>query len=294
MKSSSFSAPSIPRWVINCIVGQQLGWWTPGRDQILSVLNTKYGRFSGPPRWDHPSVWGSESGLGQDGLREKEPQQMWEWLGLGAEVHAPLFVCVFVWVCVCVWVCACTFSWEAHPPSPQGERYPLDVATCAAQSINTHRTSQVNTMGSAPCLLPCRCLKSFRASWNTFLAHTPACTAWLKKWKILSLRTWRGTRRCWIPVALRTSLIPSCFAWTRQDLCRICVGDGKQSDGNCTDIELISLGAMYVFFKRWSSSLRISKKAKIHNPPPFFPMPLQAFLPTAFKELITKQLTCVQ
>ena len=27
------------------------------------------------------------------------------------------------------------------------------------------------------------------------------------------------------------------------------IGDGKDSDGNRTDIELISLGVMYVFFK---------------------------------------------
>ena len=62
--------------------------------------------------------------------------------------------------------------------------------------------------------------------------------------KDLSLRTWRGTRRCWIPVALRTSRIPSCFTWTRQDLAQMGVGDGKRSDGNRTDIELISLGAI--------------------------------------------------
>ena len=202
-------------------------------------------------------------------------------------------VCVCVCVCACVWVWGCALCWEAHPPSPQGERCPLDVAMCADQNISTHRTSAVNTMGSAPCLLPCRCLKSSQTSWNTFLAHTPACTAWFKKWKILSLRTWRGTRRCWIPVALRTSLIPSCFAWTRQDLPGMGVGGGKRSDGNRIDIELISLGAMCLFFKCWSSSLRISKKAKVHNPP-FFPMPPQAFLPTAFKEMVTKQLTYVQ
>ena len=100
MKSSSFSAPSIPRWVINCIVGQQSGWWTPGKDQILSVLNTKHGRFSGPPRWGHPSVQGSGSGLGQ-GRASRE--------GTSVDVRVTGAWCrgLCTTVCVCVHVCMC-------------------------------------------------------------------------------------------------------------------------------------------------------------------------------------------
>ena len=186
---------------------------------FLSWTLNREGITPAPPQV-RPSVsfGGQNQALDKDGLQEKKVQQMWEWLKLvQGSMHHCLHLCVCVGVCVSVnvCVCVCMLRWEVHPPSPQGERCPLDVATCADQNINTHRTSPVNTMGSAPCLLPCRCLKSSRASWNTSLAHTPACTAWFKKWKILSLRTGRGTRRCWTPVALRTSLIPFCSSWTR-------------------------------------------------------------------------------
>ena len=152
---------------------------------------------------------------------------------------------------------------------------------CVSQKINTHRTSPVNTIGSVPCLLPCRYLKSSWASWNTFLAHTPACTACFKKWKILSLRTWRGSRRCWIPVALRTSFIPSCFAWTRQDLPQMGVRGGKGGDGNHNDIELISLGVITCFLNAEIFPWGLARKPRSTVPHHFFPMPPQAFLPAA-------------
>ena len=145
-------------------------------------------------------------------------------------------------------MCACTFSWEAHPPSPQGERCPLDVATCAAQSINTHRTSQVNTMGSAPCLLPCR-FEIFPGILKHFPGAHTHLYSMIEEVKDFITENMERHQKMLDPSGPK-DFIPSCFTWTRQDLRRICVGDGKQSDGNCTDIELISLGAMYVFFKR--------------------------------------------
>ena len=44
-------------------------------------------------------------------------------------------------------------------------------------------------------------------------------------------------------------------------------GSQKESDGHTTDIELVSLCGMYVFFKYWNTSLRITKQSMVQSLP---------------------------
>lgn len=96
--------------------------------------------------------------------------------------------------------------------------------------------SQHQVLGSSCLVL--RCLNSSRESWNISLAPTLICAESFKNWKILSLRTLRGTKKPWTPVLPGTSLIPSFSAWTRQGQPGLGLG-GSESGGHPTDTELV-------------------------------------------------------